>query len=60
MIGVALRLAENVAMLDTLRRETLAAFRASPFRDEAGFARRLEAAYAAMIEIRVERAAAAA
>lgn len=47
-VSKAVDLAHDHARLDALRQKTRAAFAASPFRDEAGFTRRLEAAYRAM------------
>jgi tetratricopeptide (TPR) repeat protein len=60
LVAHALRLTENLDILSQLRGEILAAFQTSPYRNEAGFARRLEAAFRAMVEARTERAAAAA
>jgi protein O-GlcNAc transferase len=49
-VGVALALVADPANLDQIRAQVRPAFDASAFRDEAGFTRTLEAAYAAMFE----------
>ena len=47
-VARALELTADHAALDALRARTRQGFDASAYRDEAGFARRLEAAYRAM------------
>lgn len=49
-VDLALALAHDPATLDQLRASVRPGFDASPFRDEVGFTRRLEAAYAEMFE----------
>ena len=54
-VAKALALTEDVAALDALRARVRPGFDNSPYRDEAGFTRRLEADYRKMFQRWLER-----